>query len=743
MGAIDHAQIQVEGPSHAQRRVLHVRVVPRDKNLPGPVPLKDESGDRESSLAPIQLLEARRYSYEFEGFVGDITTDHEEVFHETTDDGHSGIIRPRLNTGTIHARVYEGGRFAGTVTFEVRSRKLDYLKQYQHMLGELTDAFANAVMLRFATGAHSFRPDHKGDAQTLYQQFAFLQSALDGGAVEDALHHITAQPHMRWSTETEFRDPARGARASSRLVGQIAQAGRRVAWPAGAAIGVPSLPRTIAVPRTVSTVDNTPNRFVRYALQHWRYLVSGLSDQLQRTSDSRPVLRGRAEARRMGEQLDRWLAAPLFREVGRLTRFPTANQVLEKKAAYRDVFRTFLQSDLAAQLTWDGGERVYGAGKRNVAALYEYWTYLKLAEIVRDLCSERAVAWEDFVDIVDGRPRVTLNYGSDPLEGSVLWKGREIRISLYFNRTFSQKENTSWTRTMRPDCSICFHAAEAFDREIGSTWVHFDAKYRVEHLKDVFDAEGKDEERLKGVAKGDDLLKMHAYRDAIHRSSGAYILYPGEEPQVIREYHEILPGLGAFCLRPGDQEMGTGTGKIREFLEEVLDHFSNQLTQHERSRYWRQTAYGVPMDRQEESVIPRPPADTIVVLGFVKSPEHWVWIRERGYYNVRDDEGRDGRVGLGSRVLAADLLVLYDKDGGEVELWSTSGSVELWNREKMADSEYPSPRGERYFCIGLDEVLEAPSWLSGDLARSRGDKSGWPVAMSWQGLAGGAANLME
>ena len=51
---------------------------------------------------------------------------------------------------------------------------------------------------------------------------------------------------------------------------------------------------------------------------------------------------------------------------------------------------------------------------------------------------------------------------------------------------------------------------------------------------------------------------MHAYRDAIRRSAGAYVIYPGDEERTpFMEHHEVLPGLGAFPLRPG----ATGAGR--------------------------------------------------------------------------------------------------------------------------------------------------------------------------------------
>ena len=58
-------------------------------------------------------------------------------------------------------------------------------------------------------------------------------------------------------------------------------------------------------------------------------------------------------------------------------------------------------------------------------------------------------------------------------------------------------------------------------------------------------------------SKREDLLKMHAYRDAISRTAGAYVLYPGDEPVQLARFNELLPGLGAFPLRPlGDGVVG-------------------------------------------------------------------------------------------------------------------------------------------------------------------------------------------
>lgn len=56
--------------------------------------------------------------------------------------------------------------------------------------------------------------------------------------------------------------------------------------------------------------------------------------------------------------------------------------VLQRKEGYRELLQAWLMFDLAAKLSWKGGDNVYEAGKRNVAVLYEYWVFFKLLEVI-------------------------------------------------------------------------------------------------------------------------------------------------------------------------------------------------------------------------------------------------------------------------------------------------------------------------------------------------------------------------
>src|SRR5438309_9274268 len=124
---------------------------------------------------------------------------------------------------------------------------------------------------------------------------------------------------------------------------------------------------------------------------------------------------------------------------------------------------------------------------------------------------------------------------------------------------------------------------------------HYDDKYRVEDWRGQFciddenvvlDEEKRAEER-EGAPRREDLLKMHAYRDAIRRTEGAYVIYPGRQGQENVSwfaFNDVLPGLGAFALRPGPGIAG-GLDNLRTFLEDRAAEASRNSERLDQSTY--------------------------------------------------------------------------------------------------------------------------------------------------------------
>src|SRR5690625_4711044 len=474
-------------------------------------------------------------------------------------------------------------RELGTVAFEVRSRKVDYLSQYRWMLRDIADSMAELIMQSFASAEQRFSIDATRDAAILYQRFAFLKSLIMDEALTDAITHIVYRPHREWIEAREWRHPSQPIPASSSVARQIARPGPRVRGSARAGLMPYPLPAKLEIVRTRETLDTEPNRFVRFALEQWRQVVQQIGEALEDSQGS--VTRASREVQAVLDRLDHYLTVTDFPELSPLTRFPVGNMVLQRSEGYRTILQLYLQFEMAAQLSWAGGDDVYKAGQRDIATLYEYWVYLQLAHIVAGMVGAE-LDYSKLLQLSQDGMTIHLKKGRQRVvKGTVERLGRKLHIEFWFNRAFAGgADDGSWTRAMRPDFSLRILPMEE-GAAYAETWVHFDAKYRVETITQLFgrsnetqpdtdvistkssdDREkagqevfGDAEEATTGRPLRADLLKMHAYRDAIRRSSGAYVIYPGTEQELAAEYHEILPGLGAFALRPTRAGVADGT----------------------------------------------------------------------------------------------------------------------------------------------------------------------------------------
>ena len=217
---------------------------------------------------------------------------------------------------------------------------------------------------------------------------------------------------------------------------------------------------------------------------------------------------------------------------------------------------------------------MWQGGARNVATLYEYWLFFQLEALFRAKFACVDPLHSVLVENDAGLPRLKLQRGLElktPIGG--VWSQtarRRLAAEFHFNRKFGRRPNHrergSWTRGVQPDYTISIWPADFTKSEAEATeamvHIHFDAKYRVDLAKTVFGDEdevirdhAESQRETTTAAKYADLLKMHAYRDAIRRSAGAYVLYPGNAGDGKRfdefvGFHEVLPGLGAFAIRP-------------------------------------------------------------------------------------------------------------------------------------------------------------------------------------------------
>ena len=749
MRAVSEASVPLHGPTGDIAARLCIAVLPRRGASPNATLWSADTSASIDLASAVELLEGMEYRYTWEDIqadVGSLIADPEEIFQPDTVEGKSGRLRPGLATGTIRVALRTEAGSIGQLELEVRSRKLSYLSEYRWMLRDIAARMTELVMDRFAVSDAHFELDDTRDAVTLYQRFTFLRAMFESENFQGALREIIRRPHTAWETTNEVVRPGAGMRADSHILRQLAKGGRRSAWPGGP---IASVPARLERKRTDATHDTTPNRFVKFALEQWRQMLGDIDRGLARVQATPATTRGRREIAAVTSQLEQMLHHDLFAEIGRLTRFPADDLVLQKREGYRDVFKAYVETEFAARLSWQSAPEDYDAGQRDVATLYEYWAFIQLSQVVADLIGRTF----DMSPLVHSRLdglTVGIRTGVETVLAGVVERfDRRMKVELCFNRTYRRgtARYASWTRPMRPDYSLLISPAEGEPATFEPIALHFDAKYRIDFVKEIFGAnEDEDDDLLQAPASIErggplraDLLKMHAYRDAIHRTAGAYVLYPGGDSKEsglrYPEYHELLPGLGAFELRPTDAGSASGAPALRRFVSDVLDHVAIRLTTHERGRYWLEDAYGQSQQGRVARVLASLPPETSVLLGFVKSCDHWNWIRERRVYNVRAGARRGG-VHAGASLLQSQLLLLYCPANDEVALARIVSDAEEVSMAGMAAMGYPEPRGA-YWCVQLQWFEQAQStrglspYSIDTYVRSLGLEYGEPASASW------------
>lgn len=654
--------------------------------------------------SPYQLVEGTSYEYalppgySFEG---------SEMIRPSHIEPHKGRMVTNTFVGAWETDILYGDEPIAKVNLEIRSVKANYRTDYRKMMEDITAKCTDLLMQQSSLIYQHFTVDVEKDSKTLYQRFVFVDSIIRSDHFSDALYRINSLPAKRWDTEEKQKNISGIRKVNSSVVRQLVSQGNRTTVPSGHPLSrtFPSLPGKVRVTDKVETTDIPENRFIKYVIE--TFMQFCLSIARHPGADSR--LRRDADA--SSELLGRYLSLPMFKDVSKLDRIPLHSPVLQRKEGYREILQAYLMFDMAASLIWHGGDEVYKGGKRDVAILYEYWLFFKLLDLMEEVFGIKPKPIDQIIVPTSNGLELTLKQGQlKMIDGTFRAKNRNLHIEFCYNRTFQGTDcypaGGSWTRDMRPDYTLSIRpegmtVEEAEEREM-ITYIHFDAKYKIDSHRAIFNHTNQDEEKreqAKGIYKRADLLKMHAYKDAIRRTAGAYILYPGTEQRTFQSFHELLPGLGAFAVSPANEN----DSGLKEFLVHLVQHFLNSASQHERLAFhtydtFRETPGPVLNDPLPNTGRMEPPALTYVLVAYYKDEDHLQWILKHHIYNLRTDY-RKGSIKLSPQATSAKYLLLHGRGTTRTHLifrLDEQGPTVV-SREYLQEKKYPSMNIKPYY----------------------------------------------
>src|SRR5690606_5357647 len=370
-------------------------------------------------------------------------------------------------------------------------------------------------------------------------------------------------------------------------------------------------------------------------------------------------------------------------------------------------------------------------GKRDIATLYEYWLFFQLYDLVVkkfNLVTYQNQNFEHLFELDEDGLSLKLKSGKELIiKGETDFVSRNLTIRFSYNRTFKGGSDYttgkagSITTTLRPDYTLSIwptsFTEEEAEKEEVITHIHFDAKYKIQNIRDQYtdseEAEVLDrieERERKGTFKNIDVLRMHAYKDAIGRTGGAYILYPGSVEKRFDGFHEVLPGLGAFTIKPSKHD--TGIQGLSLFLDQVIDHLVDRTTQRERINNVSNQILNEPRIIYGQSLKPVPNhlertkidlLQTYVLVGYAKTQQHLDWYTSKGIYNFRMNDNI-GSLEFTPEVVYAKYLLIREKGKDKAsKLFKIVSKVpKVYSKNQLSSLGYDNPSQSDYLVVSIE-----------------------------------------
>ena len=525
-----------------------------------------------------------------------------------------------------------GKRESAAFEWMVVSEKLDVKRDYAEIVRTIE---ANAPGL-----VRAFLAKSRGQAGLIVRTDAGDEVWADifGEVAERyrrACEWVANWPHLKYVAEVEYRRAGRVKRWTPEL------ANRWASMDKGA--------RTAAFFRTEQVspqVDTMENRFVKFTLESIVRRLGRFADECGRHETvGEGFVR---DLRERGRALAKVARLPFFAGVGRFTGLRQESMVLQRKQGYAEIYAAWVMLQKALDTTQTG----FSAGHRPISALYEFWCFLRIADLLeRDFGLGRpegriegARKYGDLFEEPDpermGQATLSaLSYDFPEMEG--------LRARLLYQQNYGEKGeggDLAFYNPQRPDIVLVVERG-------GETFTYlFDAKYRIDTR------EGLD------ASPAEPINDMHRYRDAIlYRSQegerrlsrqvvGAYVLYPGRPLPQSYDYAGLIreENIGAIPLLPGEE----GGAALKAFLGEIL------------AKRTPEEHLGADIPTRGTTVVVAPDVGRFlardVVYGTYRNSggfDQLEWIKTRRLYNMPVDKA--AQIGIADEAAAKAKTVLF------------------------------------------------------------------------------------
>lgn len=551
--------------------------------------------------------------------------------------------------GKSHIDVFDNQKQKITeIVFDVIPDKIDYEEDYVKLTEDIAEQCSALLLDIESPTSLSFEVSETSTARTPLEKFIFIRKFCNFQELEYLINSIKNNPDSRFVCDEEMKPLGQGPISNRFYTNPVCSSKNWFRNESGQ-----YLPQYVTTSYKYDSLDTVANRFIKFAMNTFIDICDELTECL---GDNRNTATYYEEALLLKSNLEHFLSDSFFVDVQDLAQMPNNNQVLQKREGYRQIYSAFNMLDLAQQLDWQGHDDAFHGQAKNTALLYEYWLVFQILSVLKqDIGTEiRELESDDVSEMIrlskDNRLIISLKEGYAS-RTSFISRKYKMLINFYYNRSFSPNEFKSnkyfgsYSSPFRPDYTLAIFPLDYYEKgpkkseekaiENGDcSFVHFDAKYRITDIKNLFGGNSEssaeaneNQNEPQSYYKREDLLKMHTYNDAIRKTIGSYVLYPGNQNKKYRIFDELLPGVGAFAIKPSDK--GSGRKALKEFIQDVIAFKAKVSSRLYRRDYYENIIIHSPKEKQSNIVILNEtsikviePNKTPVMLGYLRNDYH-------------------------------------------------------------------------------------------------------------------------
>jgi uncharacterized protein len=485
--------------------------------------------------------------------------------------GLVGVGSNKLLMGNLHFlneigfstfEILDGDQLLLKVTIEVFPSKLDYKKDYRDLLDEVNKEIYN-LAFHFIKKTYMEASITTSTTPTWAEFYRILDVHFT--KFMKAIRRIETQPHHELTTTYQKSRGDRLRRLDSYGRNYLRKR-PHLFLEVNNGININQknvMPTHGMMIKKTLTCDTLENRFVKWMINRLINKLDDLYNKLTLTRgyyDTQPNKWLLAKITGMRNQLKLKVQEHFWRKIGNLDR-SVMSLVIQMAPGYRDAFQIYLIVSRGLNLN----SSFYKMSVKDVAVLYEYWTFLKLGQI---LSKKYKSISNNIIKVNRDGLFVNLDKTS-----SASWLFEHPVTSEKINLHFQRSVQKLPTVTQKPDTTL---SIEKKGKDFSYNYI-FDAKYRM-----VF-AEINNDYKIP-VPLEEDINTMHRYRDALvvkHRGPyereafGAYVLFPGFNEEDYKNhlfYNSINEvNIGGLPFLPNTTRL------VEQFIENLIEKSPEEI----------------------------------------------------------------------------------------------------------------------------------------------------------------------